>query len=477
MPSSVDTTPPARVRPGVTLGVLMLAGLAFALLQSLVSPALPTIQDEIGASQSGVTWVLTAYLLSAAVATPILGRLGDVYGKRRMLIVSLAGLGVGSLLAALGGSLWMLVVARLIQGLGGGVFPLAFGIIRDEFPARRVPGSIGALSSLLGLGGGLGVILAGPIIDAFGWHWLFWFPFIAVAIALFATIAFVPEGETRDRSSINWTGAALMSGGLSAVLLAVSQTGSWGWGSPKTLGLLAAGGLLIGLWIRSELRSSGPLVDMRLMARKPMWTTNLVAAMLGASMFTGFILIPQLVERPEAAGGFGATVTGAGFFLLPLALSMFLVGQGARRIEARFGSKPPVLAGVAFTLVGFLLLLTDHDDRLAVYLASGLLGIGMGLAFAALANLVVAASPPEHVGVATGMNTVTRTVGGALGGQLSGTFLAAHVTAAGVATTAGFQLAFGMAAGALLIALVVGAAIPSRRSAYDAPDLAVQPAR
>jgi MFS family permease len=210
---------PRASRPNLTLGALALAGLAFALLQSLVSPAL-TIQHEVGASESAVTWVLTSYRLSAAVATPILGRLGDVYGKRGVLIVALGGLTAGALLAAVASSLSMLIAGRLVQGLGGGVFALAFAIIRDEFPHDRVAGSIGLMSALLGLGAGFGVVLSGLIIDNLSYHWIFWFPLIAVAIALTATILFIPESPQRARGAINWVGAGLMSVGLSGVLLA-----------------------------------------------------------------------------------------------------------------------------------------------------------------------------------------------------------------------------------------------------------------
>jgi EmrB/QacA subfamily drug resistance transporter len=472
-----------QTKPSVTLAVLAIAGVAYALLQSLVSPALSTIQHELGASESGVAWVLTGYLLSAAISTPILGRLGDIVGKRRVLIGVLIGLAAGTLLAAVASSLSVLILARVIQGVGGGVFPLAFGIIRDEFPREKISGSIGIMSALLGLGGGLGVVFAGLIVDNMTYHWLFWFPLIAILGSLVATILLIPESPDRAPGKINWTGAVLMSVGLAAVLLAISEAHTWGWGSAKTLGLAAAGLAVLGIWVKNELRADEPLVDMRMMAVRGVWTTNLVAVMLGAGMFTSFILIPQLVQLPgEGTGiGFGASVTGAGLFLLPNALVMLVVGAAAGGIERRFGSKLPVLAGVLFSFLGFLLLLVAHDDKLPVYAASALLGIGIGLAFAAMANLVVQAVPPHQTGVATGMNTVARSVGGAFGGQLAATFLAGSVLATtGLPQASGFNEAFVASLIALAIAFVAALLIPGRpravaagaRSAASAPAVA-----
>jgi EmrB/QacA subfamily drug resistance transporter len=459
----MDHPTPARTRPAVTLAVLALSALAYSLLQSLVSPALPVMQRELGTSETGVTWILTIYMLSASVATPIIGRLGDVHGKQRVLVWCLVGLSIGTLISALASSLELLIVGRAIQGVGGGVFPLAFGIIRDEFPREKVAGSIGLVSALLGLGGGLGVVVSGVIVEGLGYHWLFWLPLVGILISLAATFFVIPESPYRAPGRINWAGAALMSIGLAAVLMAVSETSTWGWASPKTLGLLVAGLLVIGAWVWSELRSTSPLVDMRMMAVRGVWTTNLVAVLLGAGMFTGFVLIPQFTQTPSEAGfGFGSSVIESGTFLLPMSLIMLVVGAFAGRLERRFGSKPPVMAGLCFTTAAFVVLLVAHDSKLPIYGAAALLGIGIGLAFAAMANLIVAAVPPAQTGVATGMNTVARSVGGAFGGQLGATFVAGSVAANGLPTVSGFNQAFVMGIIALAVGIGVCWLIPGR---------------
>jgi predicted MFS family arabinose efflux permease len=248
------------------------------------------------------------------------------------------------------------------------------------------------------------------------------------------------------------------------VLLAISQVHAWGWGSAKLLGMVAAGAVLLAIWVRVELRSDAPLVDMRMMAVRGVWTTNLVAVMVGAGMFTAFILVPKLAQLPpdDAGFGFGTTVTGAGLFLLPLSLSMLFVAVGAGRLERRFGSKPPLLAGILFSCAGFVLMLALIDSGPAVYVACALLGTGLGLAYAAMANLVVQAVPPEQTGVATGMNTVARSLGAAFGSQLAATFLAASVVA-GLPTEIGFQQAFVAALVALSFAFLAALLIPGRR--------------
>ena len=456
--------PGDRRHPNVTLAVLALGGVAYALLQSLVAPALPDMQRALHTSETAVGWILTSYLLSASVATPIIGRLGDMYGKERVMIVVLVLLAGGTLVSAVATSIGTMVLGRVIQGAGGGIFPLAFAIIRDEFEPRRVAGGIGLMSALLGIGGGAGVVLAGVIVDNLSYHWLFWFPLVAIVASAVATWLFVPESPLKVPGRINWLTTALMSTGLTTILLAISRVGEWGWASARTLGLLAAGGVVAAIWVLAELRSREPLVDMRMMAIRGVWTTNLVAFLLGVGMYSSFILLPQFVEAPVSTGyGFGASVTEAGLFLLPATLAIIVLGQLAGRLERRFGSRPPLIWGAGFAALSFLLLSVAHSSRWEIYLASGLLGVGIGLSFAAMANLIVQNVPPEQTGVATGMNTVTRTLGGAFGGQVAASLLAANLGLGDHPTEHGFVLAFAMCAAVLLVGVGVGFLVPGGR--------------
>src|SRR5439155_1469079 len=258
-------------------------------------------------------------------------------------------------------------------------------------------------------------------------------------------------------------GAVLMSAGLGGVLLAISEGNTWGWASGRTLALLAAGAVLVLLWIPAELRAEEPLVDMRMMRLKGVWTTNLVAVLLGVGMYSSFILVPQLVQLPQSTGfGFGATVAGAGLFLLPATLMMLLVGSLAGRLEVRFGSKPPLIAGAVSAAASFLLLAAAHGQRIDIYASMTLLGIGIGLAFAALANLIVDNVRQDQTGVATGMNTVMRTVGGAVGGQIAAALLSNNLAADGLPAERGFTIAFIVGAVALVVGIGAAVLIPGR---------------
>ena len=396
--ASVTTQPPhaevRSTRSGVILAVLSLGALAYAVLSSAVIPALPVIQRDLHTSETGVTWLLTGFLLSASVGTAIIGKLGDLYGKRRMLIWTLVVLSAGTLLAAVSASLTVLIVARVIQGVAGGIFPLAFSIMRDEFPPDKVPGSIGLMSSILGIGGGGGLVVGGLIAEHLSWHWLFWVPLVPMVAAAVCTAIFIPESGVRAGGRVNWVSASLMSTGMCCVLIAIAQTTSWGWGSPKTLSLLAAGLVICVIWIIAEIRSPHPLVDMSLMATRGVWAPNLAAFLLGAGMYSAFLLLPQFAQLPRTTGfGYGASVVVAGLYLLPCSIGMGLMGSFAGRVERRFSSRHALVAGSAISAVacGWLGIASHPADML---ICSALLGIGIGLAYAALGNLIVQAVPP-----------------------------------------------------------------------------------
>jgi EmrB/QacA subfamily drug resistance transporter len=448
---------------GLTLAVLAVAGLSFALLQTMVAPALPAIQREYGASTTAVTWVLTVYLLSASIATPVLGRLGDMFGKERLLVIVLLVLAAGTLVSALSGSLEVLIAGRAIQGAGGAIFPLAFGIIRDEFPRERVGAGIGLISATFGIGGGAGLVLAGVIVDHLDYTWIFWLSLVVILGAVVATHFFVPESPVKTPARIDWGGAVLLAAGLGSGLLGVSEGNAWGWGSAPVLGLLAASAVLLVVWARYELRVREPLVDMRMMRLRGVWTTNVTGLMVGFGMFGSFLLVPQLVQMPEAAGfGFGASVTQAGLFLLPSSAVMLFAGPFAGWLGGRLGPRTPALIGIALVGLGFVQLAALHDQPWHIYLNSLITGAGIGLSFASMATLIVDAVPQTQTGIATGMNTIMRSVGGALGAQISASIVGAHLGASGLPAESGFVTAFLVSAGALALAFAAGLLIPRR---------------
>ena len=450
----------------VTFVTLVVGVAGFSLLQSLVLPVLPTIQRNLHTSQDTVTWVLTAYLLSAAVFTPILGRVGDMTGKDRMFVVALAALAAGSLLAAVATSIGVMIVARAIQGVGGAVLPLAFGIIRDEFPPEKVASAIGVTAALVAVGGGLGIVLAGPIVDALDYHWLFWIPMFMVAGAGVAAHFLIPESPVRTPGRLNWPAALLLSAWLVTLLVAVSEGSLWGWASPRVLGLFVATVVLMALWARVELRSSEPLIDLHMMRLPAVWTTNLVAFLFGAGLYAAFVFVPEFVQTPASAGyGFGASITESGLFLLPQLVAMFVLGLVSGRLARRFGARAVLIAGSTMSVIPFVILAGAHDQRWEIYLAMGLLGTGFGLAFSAMSNLIVNAVPVEQTGVASGMNANIRTIGGSIGAGIMASIVTAGVASGGVPK--GSQYTYGFTVLAVTTALAAGASflVPSGRRA------------
>lgn len=463
----------------ITFLVLCVGVASFSLLQSMVNPVLPTIQAALDTDQATVTWVLTAYLVSASVFTPIIGRVGDKVGKERMLVVALAALAAGSLLAAVASSIGVLIAARAIQGIGGGVLPLTFGIIRDEFPREKVAAAIGTSAALLAVGGGVGLVIAGPLVEALSYHWLFWLPMIMTTVAAIAAAVWVPESPERTPGRINVGTALLLSAWLVALLVAVSQGHHWGWGSPEIVGLFVAAAILLPVWVIAEARSDQPLVDMQMMRIPTVWTVNLVALLFGMGMYSMFAFVPQFLQTPEVAGyGFGVSVTESGLLLLPQTIASFIGGVAAGRLAARYGSKPLLVVGAALTALGTFGMAFAHDELWLIVAETTILGLAFGLAFAAMSNLVVDAVPQSQTGVASGMNTNIRTVGGAIGSAVLATVVTSALLPIGVPEESGYTNGFLLLAitstAAALVALLVPVVrarthvVPGPQAEYEA---------
>ena len=462
----------SRPHYNVVFAVLLIGISAYAVLQSLVAPVLATFITALHTTQDTATWLMTAYLLAASVATPILGRIGDKVGKERMLVITLLALTLGSGLAAISHTVGLMIIARVIQGLGGGLLPLSFGIIRDEFPAEKVNAAIGLGSATVAVGGGLGLLIAGPIVTHLNYHWLFWIPMALTALATIACWLFVPESPVRTPGKISWGAAVLLSAWLVMLLLAVSEGPTWGWGSPKVLGLFAGAVICLPVWIRTELKASAPLIDMRMMRLPAVWTTNVVAMLFGVGMYTVMTFLPQLVQTPKAIAGYGlsASITQSGVYLLPMTIGMFLLGIAAAPLAKRVGLKAVLVLGCAVSIPGFVSLAAGHSHGWQIYLASGLLGVGIGLAFSSMSAIVVQSVPAAQVGVASGMNANIRTIGGAIGSSVGASVLASGVTAAApIPKDAGYTHVFWMLAAAAVLATLAALIIPAARARSASP--------
>lgn len=443
-----------------TLLILGVAALAFALAQTTLLPALPALMRALHTDASGVTWTLTGYLVAAAVFTPLVGRLGDIYGKRRLLVIALLAFAVGSIVAALSADLWIVVSGRIIQGVGGGIFPLCFAIIRDEFPRERVARGIGLMSAIAGLGGGIGLVLGGVLVDHLTYHWIFWLGAAMGLGAAAATELLVPESPIRTPARLDLRGAVVLAVGLVLPLIAISQAHSVGWGSTRTVLLIGAGLAVLVFWIALERRTPQPLAEIAALAKPPVLLTNLATLLVGFGMFGSFILIPTLAQAPTSTGyGFGVDATHAGLLLMPGSFAMLAFGPLSGIIGGRIGNKVPLSAGGLLTAIGLALLAVAHGSQGEVIAFSLVMSAGIGLAFAAMPNLIIEAVPPAQTGEATGFNALVRSVGASLGSQVSATVLAASAVA-GISTDAGFTHAFAICAVVAACAGVAAIVIP-----------------
>ena len=474
MQPNADAALAARRQQRVTFAVLAVSVSAFALLQSLIVPVLARIQVEYDTDQSTVTWVLTAYLLSASIATPLLGRIGDAVGKKRMLVITMSALAVGSLAAALAPSIGWLIAARVVQGLGGGVLPLSFGIIRDEF-GEKMTGALSVLASLTAVGFGFGIVIAGPIVETLGYHWLFWLLMGITAVAAVAALVLIPTSPRGEAQRVPVLPAVLLAGWLTALLLPVSQGNAWGWGSPRVVGLLAVSAVLMAVWARAEVRARVPLIDMTMMRRRGVWTTNVVTLFVGFGLFASFGFLPQLLATPVESGyGFGASITESGRLLLPSAVASFVVGFLTARLMGRFGSRAVIVTGTVISALSYAAIALLHETTTQLLVGITAQGLGTGLVISSSAAVVIASVPPEQTGVASGMNANIRTIGGSIGSAVMAGIVTAHLGADGFPVERGYTVGFLVLAIGLVIASVAALRIPdlhrTRPAAVTSPE-------
>lgn len=457
-----------RSTPAIPFLILAVGTATFSALQSLLNPVLPTIQNQLHTTQSGATWILTTWLLSAAVATPLLGKVGDMVGKKRAIVIVLAAVALGSIVAALAPNLSVVLVGRVLQGLGGAITPLAFGMLRDIHPPQRVPGAIGLLSSVIAVGGGLGTVLAGPIESALGWRWLFWLPLLIVVLTALAAAAFLPESTSRPGGRINWTAASLLAGWLVALLLPLSEGSAWGWSNPLTQGLFVASAVLIVLWIWVEFRSDNPVIDMRMMRRPAVWTTNLVALLFGATMFAVLAFVPQLVQTPRSTGyGLGLSVTGSGLVVVPMLVTMAIAGPLSGRLANVVSFRMQVAAASLLSAIATAGIAFQHSSAVLIGTWGAVYGLGLGLAYAAIASLVVQSVPAHQTGVASGMNANIRTIGGAIGTAVVAAVVTAQLGRSGFPLEHGYLVGFVILAVFAIIATAVAFLVPRDHAHHE----------
>ncbi|MER6071577.1 MFS transporter [Streptomyces sp. NPDC001817] len=460
-------------RPGAVVAVLALAGITVSLMQTLVIPIVPELPTYLHASASNTAWAVTATLLAAAVATPVAGRLGDMFGKRRLLLVSLVLLVAGSMVCALSDALVPMIVGRSLQGLAAAVVPLGISIMRDELPPEKLAGSTALMSASLGVGGALGLPAAAFLADHYDWHVLFWTSASLGVVAFACVLALVPESSVRTGGRFDLVGALGMAVGLVSLLLAVSKGADWGWGSGSTLGLFALAVVVLVAWGFFELRTDTPLVDLRTTARRQVLFTNLASVAFGFSMFAMSLVLPQLLQLPTQTGyGLGRSMLTVGLVMAPQGLVMMATAPLSAMITKSRGPKTTLMLGAVIVAAGYVLNIVMMSEVWQLILVSCVIGAGVGFAYGAMPALIMGAVPPSETAAANSLNTLMRSIGTSVASAVAGVILAQLTISLGghaLPSENGFEAVMAIGAGAALLAFVLASFLPRPRPATPSP--------
>ncbi|MDT7756579.1 MAG: hypothetical protein QOH27_2477 [Mycobacterium sp.] len=462
---SVSPLAPAPTpHPTVLVAVLSAAGIGVSLMQTLIVPLIPELPNLLHTSASNASWAITATLLTAAVATPVFGRLGDMYGPKPMLIACAVLLIAGSLIAASSSTLLPLIVGRGLQGFGIPIIPLGISVLRSSVPAERVGEAMGLMSSSLGVGGALGLPLSAVIAQHFDWHVLFWLStgLGVIALVMFATL--VPHVPPRSADRLDPLGVLLLTAGLVTLLLGISKGQSWGWTSGPTLSMFGSSLVVFAAFGWWELRVSSPTVDLRTTIKRPVLMTNLASIAVGFGMFALSYVAPQILELPRETGyGLGQSLLCTGLWLAPGGLAMMVTSPIAARVSAARGPRFTLAVGALIISVSYLVGLALLAAPWQIMLLNIMVAVGVGFAYASMPALINAAVPVSETAAANGINALARSLGTAISSAVVGAILAGLTTSfAGheVPTLAGLRAALLVAACAAGLAVLLTLLIP-----------------
>lgn len=466
--------PQASPRSGAVVAVLAFTGTVAAIMQTVVMPLLDQLPTLLHTSSSTATWVVTATLLAAAVATPVTGRLGDLHGKKPMLLVCCTPLLIGSVICALSSSVLPMVTGRALQGMGMGVVPLGISLLRDVLPRERLSSAIALVSASMGIGGGLGLPISAAVAQYFSWRVLFWGSAVLVAVILVLISAIVPStGVDADEGGFDLLGALVLGGGLVCLLMAVSDGATWGWVSGKTLGLFAGAVVLLLGWAWWELRRRYPLVDLRVTARPTVLLTNLASILVGFGMYAQMLILPELMELPKATGyGLGQSMLAMGCWMAPSGLMMMVASPFGGRLSARRGPKLTLIVGATVIACGYALAQACMGAPWALMLAACVTNIGTGYAYGAMPALIMSSVPHSETASANSFNTLMRSLGTSICAAVIGVVLSQltrNLGGTALPSMTGFRVGMLIGCAAAVGAALIAAAIPLAPPSVSVP--------
>ncbi|MDI9930774.1 MFS transporter [Rhodococcus sp. IEGM 1354] len=464
---STPTSEASRTRTvdtSVVVAVLALTGIVVSLMQTLIIPLIPQLPALLHASAADTAWAVTATLLAGAVAVPVVGRLGDMFGKRLMLLISLALLIAGSITGALSESLIPLIIGRALQGLAAGVIPLGLSIIRDVLPREKVAGATATMGASLGVGGALGLPAAALIAQYADWHILFWISAGLGLVVAGLVVVTVPESELRTGGVFDAVGAVGLALALVALLLAISKGSVWGWSSSITLGLIALAVVSLCFWGWWELRTRQPLVDLRVSSRRQVLLTNLASVVFGFSMFAMALVFPQVLQMPTETGfGLGRSMLVTGLVMAPSGIVMMLIAPLSSRITTTRGPKTTLMIAAVVVAAGYIFGVVTMSSVWHLVAISCIIGAGIGMAYGAMPALIMGAVPPSESAAANGLNALMRSLGTSMASAVAGVILAQMTITLGsteLPAQEGFRVTMALAALGAIIALALAAFLP-----------------
>lgn len=449
-----------RSRPALIVSMLAACGIVVSLQQTLLLPLLPDLPRLLHTSADSASWLVTATLLSGAVATPTISRLADMYGKRRMMVIALVVSVAGSLLGGVSQALPLLIGARALQGVGVALIPVAIAILRDELPRERVPLGVALMSATLAIGAGAGLPLSGLIAEHLDWHASFWLTGLVGLTLTVSTMVLLPESPVRTSGKFDLRGAVLLSAALTAILLGLSKGGHWGWTTPQTLGCLAGGIFVLAAWIPLELRTPRPLVDVRLAARPSVALVNLASAFAGFSMFANMLITTQWLQLPEETGfGLGLDTLHAGLWMVPTAAAFGLMAPGSAWITRRAGPQMTLVTGALIMGGAYAWRVFYSADLAQIVAGSVIVGTGTAMVYGALPTLIMRAVPVTETASANGLNVLLRSFGTSTASAATAAIASSTAVSIGgrdVPTSGALTLVFWLAAGAALATALIG---------------------
>ncbi|WP_150116413.1 MFS transporter [Williamsia herbipolensis] len=461
-----------RARPGLMVAVLCFAGAVSSYSQSVILlPIVGRLDEYLDTSADNAAWVITATLLVAAVALPTGGRLADLFGKRRVILVALGSLLLGSVIAALSDSLAPLVVGRALQGVTLVVIPVGVSLLRDLLPPQRVPGAIATMGAALGLGGAVGLPPAAWIPQQFDWRMLFWVSSVLAALALLAVLTQIPESPRRSPGTVDVVGIIGLAIGLVCLLLVISKGRVWGWGDPETIVTGVVGAVTLVAWAAYELRRASPLVNLRLAARPTVLVTNLVSALIGFTLL-GMLLVSPWLMQVEM----DQTVLSSGLWVAPAGFAMLVMSPFSARLVTAFGARSTLRGGTAVMGLGYLFVIVWMDSPWQVMVGVTITFAGLGVAYAAMVGLIMASVPLGETAAANGLNSLMRSIGTSTASAVIIAVLAASTvtltTDGGMRTVpsrSAFELVYVIGAIAAVVGVALITAIPRVSSASGDP--------